>query len=66
MGRVLRQDPSTIKRSDTYDIFGMIMKIGGWEKYSGNKSASLRRAFYGVQRCFVRKEDNAPPSVDRA
>ena len=34
------KDPSTIKRSDTYDIFGMLMKIGGWEKYGGNKNAS--------------------------
>lgn len=48
------KDPSTIKRSDTYDIFGMLMKIGGWEKYSGNKNASLKRGFYGTQRCFVR------------
>ena len=48
------KDPSTIKRSDTYDIFGMLMKIGGWEKYSGNRNASLKRAPYGTQRCFVR------------
>lgn len=51
------KDPSTIKRSDTYDIFGMLMKIGGWVKYSGNKNASMRRSFYGVQRCFVREEE---------
>ena len=31
------------------------MKIGGWEKYSGNRSASMKRAFYGIQRCFVRR-----------
>jgi len=47
--------PSTIKRSDTYDIFGMLMKIGGWEKYSGNKTGVLRRGIYGPQRCYVRK-----------
>ena len=34
------KEPTAIRRSDTYDIFGMLMKIGGWEKYSGNKSAS--------------------------
>lgn len=50
------KDPSAIKRSDTYDIFGMLMKIGGWEKYSGNKNASLKRGFYGTQRCFVRTQ----------
>ena len=48
------KDPSQIKRSDTYDIFGMLMKIGGWKKYDGNKNASLKRSFYGTQRCFVR------------
>ena len=50
------KDPTTIRRSDTYDIFGMLKKIGGWEKYSGNKNASLNRKPYGTQRCFVRKE----------
>ena len=48
------KDPSAIRRSDTYDIFGMLLKIGGWEKYSGNKNALLKRGFYGTQRCFVR------------
>lgn len=49
------KDPSTIKRSDTYDIFGMLMKIGGWEKYSGNTNGLLRRPPYGPQRCYVRR-----------
>lgn len=53
------REPSAIKRSDTYDIFGMIMKIGGWEKYSGNKNCAVRRSIYGVQRCFVRSEKTA-------
>lgn len=48
------RDPTTIKRSDTYDIFGMLMKIGGWEKYSGNKNSLMRRPPYGPQRCYVR------------
>lgn len=51
------KEPTAIRRSDTYDIFGMLMKIGGWEKYGGNKNASLKRAFYGTQRCFVREEE---------
>jgi len=53
------KDPTAIKRSDTYDIFGMIMKIGGWEKYTGNSASVLRRAPYGSQRCFVRIEETA-------
>ncbi len=50
------KDPTTIKRADTYDIFGMLMKMGGWEKYKGNVNGSIRRGFYGPQRCFVRTE----------
>jgi len=50
------KDPTMIKRADTYDIFGMLMKIGGWEKYKGNKNGSIRRGQYGPQRCFVRME----------
>ena len=57
------KDPSTIKRSDTYDIFGMLMKIGGWEKYSGNRNASLKRAPYGTQRCFVRSVNSVAQTV---
>lgn len=53
------KDPTTIKRSDTYDIFGMIMKIGGWAKYGGNKSSTMRRVPYGPQRVFVRENSVA-------
>ncbi len=48
------RDPATIRRSDTYDIFGMLMKIGGWKKFTGNKNGSIRRPPYGPQRCYVR------------
>ena len=50
------RDPASIRRSDTYDIFGMLMKIGGWEKYKGNKGGCIRRHPYGPQRCYVRTE----------
>ena len=47
--------PQTVMISSAYDIFGMLMKIGGWEKYDGNKTGAMRRSPYGPQRCFVRK-----------
>ena len=53
------RDPATIKRADTYDIFGMLMKIGGWEKYTGNKNGSIRRPPYGPQRCYIRSGADA-------
>ncbi|HIQ72629.1 MAG TPA: hypothetical protein IAB73_10535 [Candidatus Onthenecus intestinigallinarum] len=39
-----------------YNIFGMLMRIGGWEKYKGNSAGVQRRSPYGPQRCFVRRE----------
>ena len=39
----------------------MLMKIGGWEKYDGNKTGAMRRSLYGPQRCFVW---TAPRNVD--
>ena len=50
------RDPASIRRSDTYDIFGMLTRIGGWEKYKGNKNGCIRRPPYGPQRCYARVE----------
>ena len=57
------KEPTAIRRSDTYDIFGMLMKIGGWEKYSGNKNSLLRRPPYGPQRCYQRIARERPASA---
>ena len=57
------KEPTAIRRSDTYDIFGMLMKIGGWEKYSGNKNSLLRRPPYGPQRCYQRIAKERPASA---
>ena len=62
MRRIIRKIGEAFRRGDlvlllmcvALNIFGMLMKIGGWEKYSGNRNASLKRAPYGTQRCFVR------------
>ena len=61
------KEPTAIRRSDTYDIFGMLMKIGGWEKYSGNKNSLLRRPPYGPQRCYQRiaKERSASAQAEQ-
>ena len=34
----------------------MLMKIGGWKKYGGNKNGMLRRQIYGPQRTYIRDE----------
>lgn len=51
------REPSAIRRSDTTNIFGMLMKIGGWERFDGNRTGVMRRPPYGPQRCWMRKAE---------
>ncbi len=44
-----------IRRADSYEIKGILVKIGGWKRYSGNKSGKLRIPIYGSQVTYVRK-----------
>lgn len=46
----------SIKKSDSYEIEGILSRIGGWEKYDGNKTGKKAVPMYGVQRVFVRPE----------
>lgn len=46
------RDPGTIRRSDTNEIFTMLVRIG-WKKSEVNERG-MRRTVYGVQRCFDR------------
>ena len=47
-----RQD---LKRGNSYEIEGILNRIGGWDKLSSNKSGKTRYPLYGPQRTFVRK-----------
>ena len=46
-----RQD---LKRTDSYEIEGILNRIGGWERITTNKSGKIRFEIYGPQRAFVR------------
>ena len=50
----LGKDSASLKRTDAYEIFGMLQRIGGWERSTGNKAGSRRFPLYGVQRSFDR------------
>lgn len=50
----LHKDRSDFKRSDAYELEGILSQIGGWELYSGNTTGKLRHPGYGIQRTFVR------------
>lgn len=44
----------SLKKSDSYEIEGIIYKLGGWERYSGNASGKTRIPGYGVQKTYIR------------
>lgn len=46
-----------LKKSESYEIEAIIMKIGGWKRYEGNSDAKLRISLYGPQKTFVRNTD---------
>lgn len=46
-----------IKKSDSYEIEGILYKLGGWQRYSGNASGKLRIPSYGVQKAYIRISD---------
>lgn len=46
-----------LKKSDAYEIEGILYKLGGWAKYSGSTSGKLRIPGYGVQKTYVRVSD---------
>lgn len=46
----------TLKKADSYEIEGILNRIGGWVKFTGNKTGKKHLALYGPQRIFVRSE----------
>lgn len=50
-----RQD---IRKADAYEIEAILQKIGGWKIYNANNSGKTRIPGYGVQKTYVREENN--------
>lgn len=48
------KERQNIKKADSYEIEGIINKIGGWKQYDGNASGKMRIPLYGVQKTFVK------------
>ena len=46
-----------LKKADSYEIEGILYKLGGWKKYEGSTSGKARFVGYGVQKCYVRVSD---------
>ena len=49
-----RQD---LRRVDTYEIEGILNRIGNWEKTSDTRTGKMRYSLYGPQRTFVRNDE---------
>ena len=50
----LGKDQSNLKRLDSYEIIGILKRIGGWESYTGNKQGQTRFSIYGNQKTYSR------------
>lgn len=46
-----------LKKSDSYEIEGILYKLGGWKRYDGNTQGKLRFPVYGVQKAYIRVAD---------
>ena len=47
----------SMKKTDSYEIEGILYKLGGWKRYSGNAQSKLRIPGYGLQKTYVRVTD---------
>ena len=47
----------TLKKTDAYEIEGILYKLGNWAKYDGSASGKLRIPGYGVQKGYIRVSD---------
>ncbi len=51
------KERQNLKKADSYELEGILNKIGGWERYTGNASGKMRISGYGIQRAFIRNEN---------
>lgn len=48
------KDPASMRKTDSYELNGIMRKIEGWQKYEGNKSGRVRFPIYGPQYAYER------------
>lgn len=51
------KERQNLKKADSYELEGILNKVGGWERYTGNASGKMRIPGYGIQRAFIRNKD---------
>lgn len=50
------KERQNLRRTDSYEIEGILTRIGGWKKLTINKTGKSRYPLYGPQKTFVRDE----------
>lgn len=51
------KERQNLKRSDSYEVESILLKVGGWEPIKGLKSGKTRFSLYGPQKTFVRCQE---------
>lgn len=49
------KERSELRRGYSYQIEGILKRIGGWTRLSSNKTGKMRHVLYGPQKTFVRE-----------
>ncbi|WP_026478187.1 virulence-associated E family protein [Alkaliphilus transvaalensis] len=49
------KERQNLKRTDSYEIEGILNRIGGWQKLDSNKTGKAYYPLYGPQKTFIRK-----------
>jgi len=50
------KERQNLKRTDSYEIEGILTRIGGWQKLTFNKTGKTYYPLYGPQKTFVREK----------
>ena len=50
------KERQNLKRTDSYEIEGILTRIGGWRKLTSNKTGKTYYPLYGPQKTFVREK----------
>ena len=49
------KDGVNLRKTDAYELNGIMSKLEGWKRYSGNKQGNFKFPIYGSQRGYVRE-----------
>ncbi|MBP3452725.1 MAG: hypothetical protein J6M20_03290 [Clostridia bacterium] len=51
------KERQNLKRTDSYEIEGILNRLGGWQKLTSSKTGKIRFPLYGPQKAFIRHSD---------